>query len=63
MMARKPAAETAAAVKAPEIDAATVRAAKVIASTRSTRAASGLWILLVTPMFCFHRPPVRRDVS
>jgi len=41
MMARNPAAETAAFVKAPETAAATVRAAKAMAMTRRTIAAIG----------------------
>lgn len=48
MMARKPAAETAAFVKAPETAAATVRAANAIAMTKRTIAAIGVVSLLVT---------------
>ena len=49
MIAKNPAAPTAAFVKAPEIDVATVRAANEMPMTRSTRAASGELILDVTP--------------
>ena len=48
MMARNPAALTAAFVKAPEIDAAIVRAANATPSTSSTIAASGELSLDVT---------------
>ena len=48
IIARNPAADTAAFVKAPETAAATVRAAKAMAITRSTNAAIGDCILLVT---------------
>ena len=51
MMARNPAAETAAFVKAPETATATVRAAKAMAMTRRTIAAIGEVILLVTDKF------------
>lgn len=57
MMARNPAAETAAFVKAPETAAATVSAANAMAMTRRTIAAIGDWILLVTPNN-FHQPGV-----
>ena len=49
MIARNPAAETAAFVNAPETAAATVRAAKAMAMTRRTIAAIGEEILDVTP--------------
>ena len=52
-MARNPAAETAAFVKAPDTAAATVRAAKAMAITRSTNAAIGELILLVTEPILF----------
>ena len=51
MMARNPAAETAAFVKAPETAAATVRAAKAMAMTRRTIADIGELILDVTDKF------------
>ena len=53
MMARKPAAETAAFVKAPEIDAAIVRAANATPRTRRTMAASGELSLDVTDPITF----------
>jgi len=56
MIARNPAAETAAFVRAPETAAATVRAANAIAITSSTIAAIGVVSLLVTDIY-FHAPP------
>jgi len=42
IIAKNPAAPTAAFVNAPEMDTATVRAANEMPMTRSTRAASGI---------------------
>ena len=53
MIARKPAAETAAFVKAPEIDAAIVRAANATPRTRRTIAARGELSLDVTDPITF----------
>jgi len=55
--ARNPAAETAAFVRAPEIDAANVRAANATARMRRTTAANGLLSFDVTLICFFHRPP------
>ncbi len=53
MMAMKPAALTAAFVKAPEMADATVRAANATASMSSTMAASGELILETTDIYVF----------
>lgn len=63
MIAKNPAAPTAAFVKAPEMDTATVRAANEMPMTRSTRAASGELILDVTPNVFFTVLLRRVDVS
>ena len=62
IMATKPAAETAAEVRAPEMDAAKVRPAKATASIRRTRPARGELILDVTPIFVFTSLHRRVDV-
>jgi len=63
IIAKNPAAPTAAFVKAPEMDTATVRAANEMPMTRSTRAASGELILDVTPIVYFHQPVLHVDVE
>ncbi len=53
MIAMNPAAETAAFVSAPEMDAAKVRPANATARIKRTIPARGELILDVTPIFVF----------
>ena len=57
MMPSNPAAETVAADKAPEIEAAIVRAEKAKARMMRTSAPKGDWILLMMDIAFFHQPP------
>ena len=60
MIAKNPAAPTAALSRDALTAEAMVKAAKARAITRSTKAAIGVLSLLVTLIF-FHHPPLRDD--